>query len=443
MLQCLTWGEARSLVKEVNSLLAEVIDEINPPSNYYLYKVSYPFGAIIVKNGLFHLPYKGKTIPVHNIAEIGDLEGEELVYPDCSLPTGIVLKNSFEVYIDTPKNTIPVITAGPGSKLALWRQLDSCHSFHPVNIFSVVAGARNLFMAPNISNAKYHKNLRRDCGVRQQAPQQLLDQQPIFKEIAEKCQSKWSVELLLIPNYWLEKAKYDKDWQRLKLLLLDDAWTTSSYERNQIFFDFALSSIQASNNLKPNPYLLDTLKHLLAITLGALPAFTPLTDESQGPIRLIQEVYRDSYGLKDYNPTLFAPSHLDITSGQEPSILYYSLQYPTTLSFSPRSRKPNNTLSDLHELKFLMDHFLSALKSGQSHLEQTVVSSLTSLIEYNYFHNKPDRDNEITLADFMVKEDPRLIRSLSRNSNNQFASNGAFNRGCVQIKKKDHDQYSK
>lgn len=439
MIECLTWSQARSLVKRVNPLLCQVIDDINPPNNYFLYKVSYPFGANIVKNGLFHLPYNGKTIPVNQATKIDDLQGEELIYPDCSLPTGIVLKNSFEVYIDTSKNTIPVITAGPGSKLALWRQLDSHYSFHPVNIFSVVAGARNLFMIPNISNTKYHKNLRRDCGVKHQAPQSLLDHQPIFKEIAEKCKSSWTVELLLIPNYWLEKAKYDKRWQKLKLLLLDDAWTTSSYERNQIFFDFALSSIQASNNLKPNPYLLDTLKHLLAITLGALPAFTPLADESQGPIQLIQEVYRDSYGLKGYNPTLFAPSHLDITSHEGPAITYYSLQYPTTLSFSPRSRKPNNTLSDLHELKFLMEHFLKAVRQNQSHLEQTVVSELPFKIEYNYFHNKPDRDNEVELADNMAKKDPRLIQVLAGDNDNKFASNGAFNRGCIQIIKKSYE----
>lgn len=434
MIECLTWSEARPLVKDVNPAFTEVVDEINPPHNYHLYKVSYPFGSEIVKNGLFHLPYQNTTIPVNEASKLEGLAGSELEYPDCSIPTGILLKNSYEVFIDTPSNIIPVISTGPGSILALWRQLDSWYSFHPVNIFSVVAGARNLFMVPNISNAKYHKNLRRDIGVKHQAPKNLLEHQPIFKEISDKCQSGWEVELLLLPNYWLEKAKYDKAWKSLKLLLLDDAWTTSSYERNQIFFDFALSSIQASNKLKPNPYLLDTVKHLLAITLGALPAFNPLIEELQAPVQLLQEVYRESYGL-EYNPTLIAPTHLDILTSKEPKMLYYSLQHPTTLSFSPRSKKNNNTLADLHELKFLMDHFLEAVNNKCSHLEQTVVAEIPNLIQYNYFHNKPDRDNEINLTESMPKVDPRLESSLNHSSGTKFASNGPFNRGCVQIKK--------
>jgi hypothetical protein len=436
-LERVSWEEARSDVLKVNKLFVDIVDKLCPGPEFFLYRAAYPFGATVVQNGLLHLPNDdGDIVPISDVS-VNEKVQSDFQYAERNLPMGIMTKNSYEVFINTQNYCLPIVAATPGSVLGLWKQLDSQPTFHPVNIFSITAGARNIFMLPNVADFMNHKNLKRDFNVKQQAPKELSEHWSIFKAISDHEQSDWRAELLFLPQAWHDKLLSDEAWEPLHNYFVEYAWESSAYERNQMFYDFVLSCTQAKNNLKPNPYLLDTLKHLLSISLGATPGFKIATDELLGPIDLIQKAYVEVYGLKKYAPTIIHPIHYSIRD-PHPENVYYSLQYPTTLSFSPRSRKMTNTLFDLRELKYILEVFLNDVSHKQTNLENTILDAIPENIEYNFYHSKPDALGEVSHSERMIDKNPALARSLS-GAEKPFAVNGTFVRGCVSIGKKEND----
>ncbi|NNM60155.1 MAG: hypothetical protein HKM04_10130 [Legionellales bacterium] len=433
-----TWDKIRTTVRSVNVGLADVIDKLSPGEEFYLYKVAYPFGSKLSDRGLFHIPLEnGEIVPITD-PRVDVALRADLQYADRSAPVGIILKNTHEVFISTPQYTLPILVAYPGSVFGLWKQLDNSPTFHPTNIFSVTAGARSLFMLPNIANYTNHKNLVRDFHVSKQAPKTLQDQWPIFKTIAQQEQADWRLELLLIPEKWIKQAKIDPAWHEFYRMLLENAWHSCAYERNQIFYEFALSCVQANRNLKPNPYLLDTVRHVLSITLGSAPGFKAATDELLGPITLLQKAYVESYRLKDQAPILLHPAHFNIHDPAS-SPVYYSMQFPTTISFSPRSRQLTNTLLELREFKYIMDVFLHEINARNVHLEDTIIDMLPQKVKYDYFHTKPDLQEGIQSTLAMTDSDPNFLDTLYKQEAGEFPSNGTFIRGCIKIGAKERE----
>lgn len=431
-IQSITWAQARESIQPLNPVLCELIDQVNP-GDMPIYQLSYPFGSTIVHKGLFYAPNdQGNIVPITD-SSISNQIQSDLSYSENSLPAGIVLKNSYELYIDTDKKALPIVIPEPGSPFAWWRKFDQKPAFHPNHLFSVQAGARSLFMLANIGDVMFHKNLRRDYNIHRPAPKRIEDQSEIFKEIAQYCQSDWRVELIAFSGQWIDHLLHDPSWQPLYLHLLKNTWESSKYERNMIFYDYALSCAQARRNLKPNPYIVDTAHHLLSITLGATPGFKPATDETLGPIRLIQQVYADCYRLKRYAPTMMHPTHFNLLDTNSAPV-YYSLQHPTTLRFSTPSRKEASTLHDLRELKYISSVFLDELQQQSLGIEDTVVGLIPKLAHLTFYHTKQDQHGEIELASTLINDDPRLNGYLCDSPpSTNFASNGSFLRGCIRL----------
>lgn len=434
-LQRITWAEIRNRICELNPTLTKLIDQAEP-GDLPIYYLSYPFGSIIVDRGLFYLPNaEGHIVPITDKSIDPDIQ-QHLDYSEKGIPAGIVLKNAYEVYIESDNKPLPIVVSEPGYPFALWRKFDIDPPFHPIELFSIHAGARSLFMLPNIGDVMFHKNLRRDYNIHRPTPKRLEDQWEIFREIANYCHSDWRVELIAFSGAWFERIFHDEKWQPLYLYLLQNAWESSKYERNQVFYEYALSCAQAKRNLKPNPYMVDTIRHLLSITLGATPGFRAATDETLGPIKLIQQVYADCYRLKKYAPTMMHPAHFNYLD-KDCRAVYYSLQYPTTLRFSTPSRKEASTLYDLRELKYILNVFLGELEQRHLGIEDAVVGRLPRDIEFTYFHTKADQHGEIAIATDMIDDDPSLSAYLCNNPpSTEFASNGGFLRGCIRIQHK-------
>lgn len=50
------WKDMRKDVLNLNPNLGKIIDQINPNDSYPLYLASYPYGSVIVNEGVFNLP---------------------------------------------------------------------------------------------------------------------------------------------------------------------------------------------------------------------------------------------------------------------------------------------------------------------------------------------------------------------------------------------------
>ena len=428
------WDNIKEQALIVNPYFSEVVNKISPSSNLTLYKITYPYGATIVDRGVFHVPIEdGQIVPITDPRVNKEIR-QDLAYAKDGMPVGIVLKNAYEVFIDAGDYILPVVNAYPGSYIALWKELDTFAYYHPINIFTVTAGARSIFMLPNISDMMLHKNLIRDFNVAKQPPKELLDQWHIFKAITEHQKCDWGVEILILSGQWVEKARADSAWQKLYLLFLDAAWQSSGFERNQIFYEFSLSCMQANLKLKVNPYLLSTARHLMSISLGSTPGFKPATDELLAPVKLIQSAYMESYDLRKYAPILMHPSHFN-PHDLNASPVYYSSQLPTAISFSPRSRKLTSTLLDLKELKYIIDIYKEEISQRRVHLQNTIIDIIPK-IDYDYFHSKPDLRDGIRSSSRLPEEDSEFTTILATQDELPFSYNGTFVRGCIRIKHK-------
>ncbi|EKD75379.1 MAG: hypothetical protein ACD_44C00148G0004 [uncultured bacterium] len=429
------WKEIRTKILSVNHQLTKVIDDIDPGEKFPLYLASYPYGSSIVNEGVFYLPSnEGEIIPIDDI-RIDSKMRADFTYSGKGLPAGIVLKNTAHESIGLTKQILPVGVVSPGSIFALWRKLDAVPSFHPIKMFTITAGARFIFMLPNISDHSLHKNLKRDFNVRQLPPKTLIEQWDIFKSITHHplLDCDWATELLFFSEQWFEKIKHDNAWRTLYLLMLEKAWQKSAYERNQMLYNLAFSGAQANRNLKPNPYLADTAKHLFMMAAGIVPGFGVAADDSCAPVSLLQKVYVESYGIRGYNPTMFLPKHFSLFEANQP--IYYSLTFPTTLEFSPKSRKISSTLQDLSELRHVMQIFIEEIYCNKLKVEDTIICNIATHAEFEYFHSKLDRHGEIKLTRDMVIGDSSLTY-YSENTSREFADSGSLIRGCVRIAKK-------
>lgn len=194
--------------------------------------------------------------------------------------------------------------------------------------------------------------------------------------------------------------------------------------------------IQKRRNLKPNPYLADTARHLFATAIGAAPGFVPALNDDAMPLSDIQKVYTDSYGLKKYFPTVMRPAHFIFEKESLPT--YYSLQYPTTHIFSPKSREVTNLLYELRELEHIMRIFVEELTKQKAQCSDTVVGEIAKNIEFNYYHSKFDRYGVVTMTDEIVKLDPRFtsIPKKFKKDTAIFSADSTFLRGCISISRK-------
>ena len=431
-IQQITWEKCRERVREVNSSLANIIDKLSPDVDIPFWMVKYAYGAVI-DDGQFYYPTdEGKLVLLTDTSLSKNLR-KDFAYAGSETPAGIVLTNSIELFIETEDRIIPQAFYMPGDIFALWGRLDPQPIFHPSPLMCGTAGARSIFMVPNISDVTFHKKLRNEFNIRLPPPKNLIDQWSIFKAIINQSSenSNWQTEVLLFTGKWIEKIKNDVAFKSLYIYLLEQAWKNSAYWRNKVFYDFVFSCVQEKRNLKPNPYLVDTVKYLITIAIGAVPGFGAAVNNIAAPIALIQKIYVECYGLKKYAPTIMHPLYFNYD--QPSQSVYYSLQYPTTLEFSPRSRKLSNTLYDLGELKYILEVFLNEVKKRKLKIEHGVAGKIADLVGFDFFHSRLDRQGEICSAKDMFKNDPTLIHSILKNASQTFADTGTFVRGCIKI----------
>jgi len=440
-MQRITWTDCREQVTAVNPNLAKIIDELSPDDKLPLWNAKYPYGALIDDGHTYYYPIEGKLSPLNN-NKIPKIIKNDFCYTNDRTPIGLLLNNSIEQFIDNDGRIIPRILFLPGDIFALWGRLDSQNIYHPSPLMQGSAGARSIFLLPNIGDITAHRKLRNDFNVRQPPPKNLTDQWEIFKSVTKYIneENPWSTEALLFPGIWLEKIKGDSSFSKLYVFLLKQAWQKTAYWRNKVYYDYVFSCIQQKRNLKPNPYLADTAKCLMTIALGALPGFAPAIDNVAAPIDLIQKAYVECYGLKKYAPTIMQPSYFSFEASARP--IYYSLQHPTTLEFSPRSKQTPNTLEDLDELKHILQVFLKEVSSKKMKIEEGVMGQIAEKVSFDFFHTKSDKRGEIISTKELSGADDTLTHSLIKKSSNRFAENGSFARGCVRISHKIEDEVS-
>ncbi len=293
-------------------------------------------------------------------------------------------------------------------------------------------------MLPNLGCTLNHSRLQADFNVQSPPPKSLYEHWSIFKEIinSQVIDCDWHSCIVYFSENWINKLNNDHAWQDLKLYLYDLVWKGLQYDLSRDSYDITFSMIQKKRNLKPNPYLADTARHLFAIALGASPGYTPVCNEETLPIKLLQKAFVESYGLKKYYPTILHPAYFDFTKDSLPT--YYSLQHPSTHIFSPKSRKASSTLLEIRELGHIVKIFASELSKEKAMCSDSIIGKIAQKLEFKYFHNEKDRHNVVSPSREIIDFDSRFceIDPAYKLEGAKFASDAPFVRGCISITKK-------
>lgn len=434
------WSDVRDRVNKILPHFAAMVDKLSPDKTFPLYLAYYPYGElkgdtvspILPKTDGGSYRLTDPNVPKEVLLNLG--------YGNTSSPLGMLLEKTLEYFIDL-KNlqiTIPWQIFSPGAFFPLSRfmQNKSNRIYTPNGLLTAVSGSRSVFMLPKIGCSTHHLMLRKNYNVQPQPPKTLYEHWNLFKEITkcDKTNTPWRSCVLYFSKKWIDKIHTDNAWSPIKKFLLELAWNSSEYGRNHIYYNIAYSLIQNYRNLKPNPYLTDTACHLFTVALGAVPGYAPICDNELLPLDIIQKAFVEGYGLKKYIPTIIAPHHF-VFENSESKPVYYSLQYPSTLSFSPKSRKISSTLFEMRELQHIINIFQTELTKESNIFSDTVICDVAKNVKFNFFHNQNDIHSTIEDSNKIIDYDKRFSRINFKNSDYEpaFASDAPFIRGCVGI----------
>jgi hypothetical protein len=433
------WADIRDRVKKVEPAFAKIVDELNPDSTFPLYLAYYPYGDLIGDTRSLFIPgtwggyhrLSDPTLPKDIVKHLG--------YGMDSAPLGMVLEKQLEYFIDLKNEgiSIPWLVYSAGMFFPFSSILNKKSSrFYPANgILTTTSGVRSAFMLPNIGCATHHSNLQRDFNVQSPPPKSLYEHWHVFKEIVNSglTDCNWNSCIIYFSEKWINKLYSDKAWLTLKIYFYELAWSYAEYKRSYFSHDFAFSMFQKKRNLKPNPYLADTARHLFITALGAAPGYTPTSADEGLPVEALQKAFVQSYGLKTYLPTIMQPTHFNFETDRLP--IYYSLQNPSTHVFSPKSRKVSSTLFEMRELEYIMRIYIEELSRKDSICFDTVMSQMAHDVKFHYFHNKSDRHHIVKPSHEIAEADNRFdYDNLKyKASGAKFAGDARFVRGCIMI----------
>lgn len=421
LLQEIDWQDVSEVIEEVNPALADVISRISPDHHYKLIKATYAYGDLIVKEGRLCLPIENDRLY------------KELNYSP--IPLSLLLNKSSEAFIENENNPSPLNILKPGSFFGTFETINFMMNKESDPTWHVSAGLRSTFMLPKISNAAGIKRLRTHYHIAHSLHfEGLSDHWELFKQINLKpyFTEPWKSEVLFFPKSWFMKRK-DPAWYPFYQLIWEQTWIQAQYAMSDFNFrnewQTCLKMIER-RRLKPSPYIIDTIKHLLNIILGFAPFFTPAGDLELGlPLIELQRAFTEVYRLERYIPTIMIPA---IFNSQQSSTGYYSLAFPTVMSGTHTESLMASFMLDLKLIKLIMD-YLSEKSGLSSPLQQVLLG---------YFHNFKDKFQDIALSTEIATQDPAFIREHEKFKERSFCAISPFWRGCIRIgsKLRDNDK---
>ena len=433
--EILYWKDVRQDLKDTE--LVRIIDELDPGIKFRFLRLRYSYGATIVHEGNIQIPLQqNKYIPLQDPNVPYHIK-EMLGYS--TIPLGLLMNKASEIFVSANQRIVPINMLSPGSFFGLFETLSALSKKSPAAaIWSVFAGARSTFMLPKITEAVAHRRLRVNFGLTNDAPKSLFEHCAIFSAIND-CQfleKRWYSDVLLFANDWFKHDIKDRAWLELQNYLFRLGWEHTKVKFDNIGRQMlweVLAAALATRRLKPRCYLIDTVKHLISIGMGALPGFQ-ISDDSELaiPSRCIEEAYVTIYNL-DHLPILIYPHTLSYANGKIP--VYYSMTLPTLIEGYPTQRGTPSIIMDLRDIKTIIEtpHKLVNTK----HLLPMI--DVLNKIDYAYFHPELDPLAEITLTSAMVDSDLQLKNYLQKYKNKTFPANAPFLCGCIKTRRTNNN----
>ena len=440
----LTWKDVRAKVLSLNPTIGSEMDSIKGVNDFRVIVATYPFGAPIIRKGLFYLNFDGDFVNYKNSAiphEIRNL----LEYTWLGIPFGMVMHNTFESHVDIPSHTIPLRLLQAGntfSLLTIFEEKGASH--HLVGAQSATAGCRSLITLPSIAHLQYSARLAKKFHLPTViCPKELPEQWELFKAISESksFRSQWECELLFFSKDFIEALDHET---ALKEKLLSYAWSATSFQRNHALYDLVFSTFMEDSlplSIRNASSVIGTVKHILKIAIKEAPAYTPCTTEIAGPVSGFMKSLIDIYRIRYYWPLFMQLGFYD-----DLKPIYYSLQKHTFLHSIPQKNASNNkTILELKEIKEIIDLFKEKVLEQQLpiSLKGTALYKMFKDVEFDYFHPHTDENGIISDIGLLAHDDKRFLKLASKFTevtDLDFPVKSIFFNGCIRIRPIDKNQ---
>lgn len=426
------WKAVRERVGLVDKYFTELVDKVFPGKEYPLYLLYLPFGMLKGDTESSFLPtldgrfckLSDPDLPKDLIQDIG--------YGKSSSPLGMILENQIEYFIEIEDQIIPYDIANPGTifnkSILLNKKLN--RNYIPNGVLKASAGSRTAFSLPSINSYNNLIKLGDKLNCKISAPRKSSDHWHIFKQISWGSKSPWRVCMLYFSEKWIQALLGDPDWIELKTYITEKDRELHQYDSNNVFYEIFYSFAQNKHNLSvSNPYITNTVLHLIKIALGEAPGYIPATTEEAMPLSVIQNALCEFYDI-DSHPTIMTPHKYKFENDDHP--IYYSLQHPTMPSFSIKRNSRVTANNEILAINYIMPSLIQEMLDESSMMKNTVLSDLAKKVKFKFFHNVPTNKDYITGSSTLKDYDKRFIHS-SDKTNKKFCHEGKFLRGCVMI----------
>jgi hypothetical protein len=430
----ITWDDCRADFQRLVPDVFQAIEKMNPGKKHRLFRARYPFGATIIEQGRFRIPWQGKLVNANS----PDIPQEIQQAIGHQLPMTLLTAGQVDLYakhhdgsIETPK------VYRPGTILALRGLLDPPKSYQTRNTWYMSSGSRSPLFIPSISNNTAFNRLKKHFTLRTQKPINQHDHYPLMVELAnhKDFPNPWYSEHIFFSKPWLEKRD-DDAWRLFYLSLLEIAWRVSSYDRNNIPINRLWNNFVAGIRHKyVNEYILTTVKHIIEASLGQAPSYCIAdNDNIAGPFSDLNKIILDIYQLKRFTPIIMA-SHIFDHSKQAEG--YLSLK---KLSVNWRGKVNFENMSLLQHARLMsqvLQQFSDLLSRGTLHVEDSPFDELRHL-DHDFFFSSPDPEKELALSAHLFDDNP-VVQQLAKQTGNveiPTSKKNLFLSCCVRIRKK-------
>jgi hypothetical protein len=423
-----SWNEIKDEVKLVNNSIFEVIEQINPDPSFLFFLAKYDFGEHFGVKNHAYLPNKNGALEKIDSKYTDNELFKHLGYGKNSIPLGLIVDKQCQWhYFGEDGRIFPDCVQGPGAIFNMQIVFDEDNTVDN-NVLSVSSGALSSFLLPNIGCQRKHSRLQKHFNVSLPAPKTPYEHYLIFKEILSNKHSlsNWQCKILYFSEDFINEVKHNEKWLKLKLYFsesLRKKLTQNIYDAscNDLFL-----SAKKINRFRPTLFIMDTAKYIFNICMGSGIGVKPAVDEQYFPVREIQKIYHECYGL-EYTPTLMVPSSLK----EQGDSVYYPLQCPFAKINTFKTNQSNSTFTELETLKNVILAYQSEFIEVHSAAFGSPLHKVSSTTEFTFYHYKTTSK---TIKNSLQLEslDDRFSFSYC-SGQTSFANDAKLFRGCVKI----------
>ncbi len=437
-LEVVTWSDVKLQVKKINPWFYNEAEDVKGIDNFKLIKVTYPYGADIIKRGEFQLNIEGNITPFSELSKNSKI-AKLLQYRWSTIPFGIISKNTAESHMAYTSKVMPFMLQRPGQLFSLLSIFDDKpHPYFVPELYSTKSGCRSLILLPSTKDAIGNKRLVDRLNIPDNlTPNDLLDQWELLEHIINSTNTEieWSNEILFFSKDFVD-LNNDTVWFNRSLLYR--IWNATDFERFSYIHEMIWSTFLLKQPLvvRNDAETLHIAKQLFNIALGEAPGYIPATSNISGPVSELIDVFLNIYKIRFHLPVFM---ELCNYSGKLP--VYYSLQKPTFFYETVKKATTKQTVKQLKALKQLMDNFCDFVIDKKFHCDitNTPLYNIINSVKFDFFHPKSDTDDINGDILELIDEDNRFSNmpykgELSKDLS--FPIHSLFFHGCIRISNK-------